>query len=73
MKRDLQKALQEYQKKFGGNDKRGAFYYSDIEQIRTMSTPPGSIVPDLFKVIGNALRAGFMIGYRTAKREKRNI
>ena len=73
MKRNLQKALQDYEKQFGGNDQRGAFYMSDLEQIRELSTPAGSTLPDPYQLAGNALRAGFMIGYRTAKKEKRNI
>ena len=73
MKRDLQKAITDYKKTFGGNDRRGAFYMSDIEQIIAVSKPAGSMRSDLYQLAGNALRAGFMIGYRTAKREKRNI
>lgn len=73
MKRNLQKAITDYKKTFGGNDQRGSIYTSDLEQIIAISTPAGSTLPDPYKLASNALRAGFMIGYRTAKREKRNI
>lgn len=73
MKRDLQKAITDYKKTFGGNIRRGSIYTSDIEQIVSISTPAGSTLPDPYQLAGNALRAGFMIGYRTAKKEKRNI
>lgn len=71
MKRDLQKAIQEYEKRFyHRTDNKGAFYAGDVRQILDMSksdTTGGT----LYNAIENALYAGYMIGYRTAKREGR--
>lgn len=65
MKRDLQKYVEDYKRKFYGNEYNGgAFYVSDFYQITDMGT-------DLFDLIDNALMAGFMVGYKKAKREKR--
>ena len=68
MFRDMQKAIEDYKKTFchNNNGTKGAFYASDIQQIYN------SIGNDAYSLIANALEAGFMIGYRCAKREKRN-
>ncbi len=73
--RNIKKNIEEYNKKFGGNTGNGAFYVNDVMQIR--DTAEGNTRGDRdFILISNALRAGFMIGYRKgqadAKKGKRN-
>lgn len=52
MKRDINKAIQEYKKNYEGrSDGAGAFYVDDLRQIQ--ATAEGM--------------SGFMIGYRKAK------
>ena len=70
MKRNVKKAIENYDKTYGGNSRRGAFYVSDFNQLFKLSTPAGSTLPDLLKLTGHALKFGYMLGYRTAKREK---
>lgn len=48
---------------------KGAFYASDLDRIRDRNMTSEGV--NLYKVIVDALRAGFMIGYRCAKREQR--
>lgn len=70
MKRDLQKAIEEYKAKYyHRTDSKGAFYAGDINQIMELSETD-SIKETLYKAIENAMYAGYMIGYRTAKRER---
>ena len=64
--RDINKAIADYKKKFGATNKGGAFYTTDLMQIR--DTAEGDTRGDRdFILISNALRAGFMIGYRKGK------
>lgn len=66
MKRDITKSIEEYQKKFGGASNEGAFYATDFMQIR--DTAEGVTRGDRdFILISNALRAGFMVGYRKGR------
>ena len=66
MKRDLRKSIEAYKKKFYPmQHNSGAFYYNDLKRIYELSNG------DLWDAIVNALMAGFMIGYRYAKREQR--
>ena len=67
MSRDLKKYLEEYRAKYYHNQgKRGScFYQTDAQQIFKMSEG------DLCEAIFNALEAGFMVGYKAAKRERR--
>ena len=70
--RNIKKAIEDYKKQFWRKENshnRGAFYYSDYRQIADLSTK-GEIL-DISAAIDNALMAGFMIGYRTARRESR--
>ena len=70
MKRSITKALKEYERITKCATTGGAFYYSDIEQVRDSAiTPRGEV--DIVLAIGNALEAGYAIGYRKAKREAR--
>lgn len=66
MKRDLNKAIEDYKRKFWkrGN-RKGILFVSDFLQIDEMSNGSKACMID------NALMAGFMIGYRFAKRESR--
>ena len=68
--RDIKKNIEEYNKKFGGNTGNGAFYATDLMQIK--ETAEGERRGDReFVLISNALRAGFMIGYRKGKADAR--
>lgn len=49
---------------------RGAFYASDLYQLRDMSLNDEGCV-DVYTLMNNSLSAGFMIGYECAKREAR--
>ena len=61
--RNIRKNIDEYNKKFGATNKGGAFYATDLMQLR--DTAEGVTRGDRdFILISNALRAGFMIGYR---------
>lgn len=72
MKRDLQKAVAEYKTKYYRRmDNKGAFYAGDVNQILNMSKSD-TTSETLYNAIENALYAGYMIGYRTAKRERAN-
>ena len=63
MNRSIEKAIEEYKKLFcGDNCKRGQFFVSDYMQIKELSKG------DYWQSVSNATMAGFMIGYRTAKR-----
>lgn len=78
MKRDLQKAVQDYRTKYYGADNKhgkGVFYVSDLQQIKEMALArSGDSYPEtLYDAIVYGLEAGFMVGFRAAKREKRNI
>lgn len=70
MKRDIAKAIEEYRRKFGQlNGKTGAFYPTDIEQILALSEAEG--VNRLYRIITDALEAGFIIGCRYQARRDR--
>lgn len=65
MKRDLHKAIQDFEKMATKERTcRHGLYTSDINQIHELAE--GSEV----LAILSALEAGYMIGYRTAKRER---
>jgi len=71
MERDLKKAIQEYDKRFNNAaHNEGAFYAMDCYKIKEMSK--GNTIDSLlYDAISNALKAGFMIGYRKAQRDAR--
>lgn len=72
MKRDLQRTIEEYKANyFHRTDSKGAFYAGDINQIKELSEV-GDATETLYHAIENALYAGYMIGYRSAKRERPN-
>lgn len=69
MKRDLRKTLESYKRRYEGKaGKEGAFYVSDLDQIRAFSVYGEDREYDL---IDNSLKIGFMIGYRKAQRDGR--
>lgn len=64
--RNMEKAINDYQKQFSGNSGNGAFYTTDVKQIYDMAE--GAALGDRdFMLISNALQAGFMVGYRKGK------
>ena len=70
--RDMKKAILDYKDLLRRKDtihsNFGAFYLDDIDQIWRLCEETDPHRRE-FDMIGNALDAGFMIGYRTAKRE----
>ena len=68
--RDINKAIADYQKKFGGNSAEGAFYAADVKQIRDTAEGLAGNNRD-FELISNALQAGFMSGYRKGQADAR--
>ena len=69
MKRDINKTIAEYHALFGYP--AGKFFAADLYQIREIALQSwkhgyGEV---LFSAISAALEAGFMIGYKAAKRE----
>ena len=62
MIRDLKKEIEEYKKLFESPEKE-KFLASDIKQIWNLSQGRDH-VETLFNSIGNALEAGFMLGYK---------
>ena len=72
MKRDLTRAVEEYNRKYNNPQTgKGSFYLEDLNQIKDMSKSRTGEGVSLYGAIGNALKAGFIIGYRTAQRDAR--
>ena len=73
--RNIEKAISDYQAKFGNNTRNGAYYTTDLLQIRDAVEGLTGGERD-FELISMALQAGFMIGYRKgqtdAKKGKAN-
>lgn len=68
MERDIKKCVDEYERKyFGTKSAKGKFYLSDLEGIVEKS---GGL-DDIYHLIYYALEAGFVVGYKCAKRENR--
>lgn len=69
MTRSIKKAVNDYwnyTEKKGRNT--GAIYAGDIQELIEMSTKAGHT--DVFELASNGLMAGYMLGYRRAKREE---
>ena len=66
MKRDLRKALRDYDKSFSGTT-HGAFYLSDLDQILEITEFKRRL--DVVGTIHTALKIGYVIGQRAAKRK----
>ena len=63
MRRNLKKYVEEYDRvHFNPNTGAGAFYLSDFTQLNQLSG-------DRWEIANNALKAGFVIGYRKAQRD----
>lgn len=70
MARSMEKAVAEYKTRFGqSNGTNGAIYCSDIQQIIDMTRNSGR--DSVYDAITWALQAGYMMGYRKAKRDGR--
>ena len=61
--RDIKKDIQDYKEQFFTRSDKGQFYVSDFEQVNELSDGT------TFDLVANGMMAGFMIGYRCAKRE----
>ena len=66
MTRDIKKAVYEYEKLTNGDSK---FYRSDVDQIFELTINNGSM--DVYRAVMIALKTGYVVGYRTAKRHIR--
>jgi len=66
MARDIYKALQECETHTAKTG-RDPFYFEDVCLINERAKEGGEF--DAFKAISDALKIGYGIGYRTAKRE----
>ena len=64
MQRNIRKCIAEYQQKYYPA-KKDYFTTGDLYQINDISD-------DKFDIISNALMAGFIVGYRAAKRDSKN-
>lgn len=72
MRRDLRKYIDEYTRKYLDRENktyRGQFYGDDFYQILEITGRPEKN-RDAY-LVWNALRAGFMVGYKSAKNEAR--
>lgn len=76
MKRDLKKAVQDYRAKYYNTNSPygdGAFYVSDIYQIKELAEEAAGVARFTPEVLYNAivfsLEAGFEVGYRKAVRD----
>ena len=71
MKRDLKKAIADYERQFESktNTTKGTFYRDDIIQLRDMSYGHKTVNETLCDAIMYSLKAGFMLGYRAGRRD----
>lgn len=65
MQRNIPKLIEDYKRRYSNAKRKEPFFYSDLEQIKELSRG------DLYTAIVKALEAGYMVGYRRAKRELR--
>lgn len=66
MIRDICKCVDEYEQKFfGRGGRKASFYMTDLTGIVEKSG--GAL--NTYSLVFNALEAGFMVGYKCAKRE----
>lgn len=65
MNRNLKKAIQEYDRRFG-EGKSGSMYLGDLLQIMDISNFRSN--QDAYNLIIVSMKAGFMIGHRVAIR-----
>ena len=70
MKNRISKAAEDYKKLYyGRKNNEGAFYYSDIQEVKEIAEKKEGYNATLYEIIETALEAGFMIGYRKAQRD----
>lgn len=63
MRREIKRYVEEYDRvHFNPNTGAGAFYLSDFTQIKELSG-------NSWELVNNALKAGFIVGYRKAQRD----
>ena len=68
--RDIRKYIAEYEAM--GEGKRGCLYVSDIQQIYDIAEEEGNGIKEaMFDAICNAMMAGYMIGYKRCKANRR--
>ena len=67
MKTNISNAVKEYQKKYYFCKNAGGFYASDIMQV--IDIAGGISHPDMFLLVETALEAGFIRGYKRARRD----
>ena len=67
MKRDIRKAVSDYEK-----HGRSAFRVSDFDQIIEIAKKSDRPADMVWNIVDTALKAGYEVGYRTAKREASN-
>lgn len=68
--RDIRKYIAEYEAMREG--KRGCLYASDIQQIYDIAEEEGKDIKEaMFTSICNAMMAGYMIGYKRCKANRR--
>ena len=70
MKRDLEKYIAEYERKFGDREDYSSLYSSDFMQLHYMYLTKSHTLYDL---ISNCLTAGFMIGYKAAQKDMKKV
>lgn len=70
MKNRIAKAAADYKKLYHGRkDNEGAFYASDMHEVKEIAEMKEGYSNILYEAIETALEAGFMIGYRKALRD----
>lgn len=68
MKRDLEKYIAEYERKFADREDYSNIYATDIMQIHDQTKGHS-----LYDLISNCLMAGFMIGYKAAQKDMKKV
>lgn len=73
MKNRIEKAAQDYKRKYYGKaGNEGAFYVSDFYEVKEAAEKSGGDPAGILcTAIETALQAGFMIGYRKAQQDYR--
>lgn len=69
MQRNINNYIAEYQQKFASKGK-GVFYSSDLRQLLSSAQEQRSYNAMFWRLAGDALAFGFMVGYKAAKREE---
>ena len=68
--RNMEKVLEEYKQFTSIHKNKGYFFFDEVLQIKKLVSH-SMIENRFYEAIGTALEAGYMIGYRTAKRDAR--